>query len=75
VNPARNKGPAVFVGGWALEQLWLFWVAPIIGAVVAGRAYGLLAQDRPEPEERGLAAGQSVWAGDSTGLQLVDLGY
>jgi aquaporin Z len=36
VNPARSTGPAVFVGGWALAQLWLFWVAPIAGAVVAG---------------------------------------
>ena len=36
VNPARSTGPALFVGGWALQQLWLFWVAPIIGAVVAG---------------------------------------
>ncbi len=36
VNPARSTGPALFVGGWAVEQLWLFWVAPIIGAVVAG---------------------------------------
>ena len=36
VNPARSTGPALFVGGWALTQLWLFWVAPIVGAVVAG---------------------------------------
>lgn len=36
VNPARSTGPALFVGGWALEQLWMFWVAPILGAVVAG---------------------------------------
>lgn len=36
VNPARSTGPALFVGGWAIEQLWLFWVAPIIGAVLAG---------------------------------------
>ena len=36
VNPARSTGPAVLVGGWALEQLWLFWVAPIAGAVAAG---------------------------------------
>ena len=36
VNPARSTGPAFFVGGWALEQLWLFWVAPLIGAVAAG---------------------------------------
>ena len=39
VNPARSTGPALFVGGWALSQLWLFWVAPIVGAVVAGAAY------------------------------------
>jgi aquaporin Z len=36
VNPARSTGPAIFVGGWALSQLWLFWVAPILGAAVAG---------------------------------------
>jgi aquaporin Z len=36
VNPARSTGPALFVGGWALQQLWLFWVAPIAGAAVAG---------------------------------------
>ena len=39
VNPARSTGPAVFVGGWALGQLWMFWVAPIIGALLAGVAY------------------------------------
>jgi aquaporin Z len=38
VNPARSTGPALIVGGWALQQLWLFWVAPIIGAVLAGVA-------------------------------------
>jgi len=43
VNPARSTGPAIFMGGWALQQLWLFWVAPIIGALVAGYAYGALA--------------------------------
>ncbi len=36
VNPARSTGPALMVGGWALQQLWLFWVAPILGAVAAG---------------------------------------
>ena len=36
VNPARSTAPALFVGGWAVEQLWLFWVAPIVGAIVAG---------------------------------------
>jgi aquaporin Z len=39
VNPARSTGPALFVGGWALAQLWLFWVAPLAGAVVGGFAY------------------------------------
>lgn len=36
VNPARSTGPAIFVGGWAVQQLWLFWVAPLVGAVLAG---------------------------------------
>ncbi len=36
VNPARSTGPAIFVGGWATHQLWLFWVAPIIGAIIGG---------------------------------------
>jgi len=39
VNPARSTGPALFVGGWALSQLWLFWVAPLIGGVVGGILY------------------------------------
>ncbi len=39
VNPARSTGPAVFVQGWALSQLWLFWVAPIVGAAIAGVVY------------------------------------
>jgi len=39
VNPARSTGPALFVGGWALEQLWLFWVVPIVGAILAGGVY------------------------------------
>jgi aquaporin Z len=39
VNPARSTGPALMVGGWAIEQLWLFWVAPFIGALVAGFSY------------------------------------
>jgi aquaporin Z len=39
VNPARSTGPAVIVGGWALAQLWLFWVAPLIGAALAGVSY------------------------------------
>lgn len=43
VNPARSTGPAVFVGGWALQQLWLFWVAPLAGAVLAGLVYPKMA--------------------------------
>jgi aquaporin Z len=39
VNPARSTGPALFVGGWALQQLWLFWVAPIGGAILGGVVY------------------------------------
>jgi aquaporin Z len=39
VNPARSTGPALFVGGWALGQLWLFWLAPIVGAAAAGAVY------------------------------------
>jgi aquaporin Z len=39
VNPARSTGPALFVGGWALSQLWLFWVAPIVGGVLGGFTY------------------------------------
>ena len=46
VNPARSLGPAVFVGGWALAQLWMFWVAPLIGAVIAGLVYPLVAGGR-----------------------------
>lgn len=45
VNPARSTGPAVFVGGWALEQLWLFWLAPIAGAALAGILYPLMAAE------------------------------
>jgi aquaporin Z len=47
VNPARSTGPALFVGGWALAQLWLFWVAPLVGAALAGVVYPALAgEDR-----------------------------
>jgi aquaporin Z len=43
VNPARSTGPALFVGGWAIKQLWLFWLAPIVGAALAGVAYPFIA--------------------------------
>jgi aquaporin Z len=52
VNPARSTGPAVFVGDWALEQLWLFWVAPLIGAVIGGLIYRLVApEEQPATSE------------------------
>ena len=43
VNPARSTGPALIVGGWAIAQLWLFWLAPIIGAALAGVVYKIMA--------------------------------
>jgi aquaporin Z len=46
VNPARSTGPALFVGGWALAQLWMFWVVPIVGAAVAGFFYSWLGDDK-----------------------------
>jgi aquaporin Z len=54
VNPARSTGPAIFVGGWALQQLWLFWIAPIIGAAIAGFTYkALLEGDVLQPPVTG----------------------
>ena len=51
VNPARSTGPALFVGGWALEQLWLFWVAPAVGAVIAGGVYRWVGGEEPRRVE------------------------
>ncbi len=50
VNPARSTGPAVIVGGWALAQLWMFWVAPIVGATVGALVYNWMA--RPQMAAR-----------------------
>jgi aquaporin Z len=46
VNPARSTGPALFAGGWAIEQLWLFWLAPIVGAAIAGIVYPAMAGEQ-----------------------------
>ena len=46
VNPARSTGPAIFVGGWAISQLWLFWLAPLAGAACAGWAYRIMCGER-----------------------------
>jgi aquaporin Z len=64
VNPARSTGPAVFVGGWALGQLWLFWVAPLIGAFVAGIVYRWLGGESTEvtaPEAGGVMSRPKGW--------------
>ena len=55
VNPARSTGPALFVGGWAVQQLWLFWLAPIVGAAIAGVLYPAVAGE-PEPERAAVVA-------------------
>jgi len=60
VNPARSTGPALLVGGWALAQLWLFWLAPILGGIIGGVAY------------RWLAAAEPVPAGGATALRGAD---
>jgi aquaporin Z len=54
VNPARSTGPALFVGDWAIGQLWLFWVAPLLGALIAGSVHRFLLQHAViEPEVTG----------------------
>jgi len=54
VNPARSTGPAIFVGDWALQQLWLFWVFPILGAALAGFVYKFVFEgDRVDPPVTG----------------------
>lgn len=56
VNPARSTGPALFVGGWALAQLWLFWVAPLVGGALGGAFYlWLLPSSTDSPDVRGRA--------------------
>jgi aquaporin Z len=52
VNPARSTGPAVIAQGWALQQLWLFWVAPLIGGALGGGIYAALFSEEPEPTVR-----------------------
>jgi aquaporin Z len=60
VNPARSTAPALFVGDWALSQLWLFWIAPIIGAAVAGFVYKALLEGEKEPPITGRVGAESV---------------
>jgi aquaporin Z len=56
VNPARSTGPAIFAGGWAIDQLWLFWLAPIVGAALAGIVYPALAGSAAPESTRAAAA-------------------
>ncbi len=56
VNPARSTGPALIAGGWAFEQLWLFWLAPLAGAALAGLAYPILAGEAEEAKVRAAGA-------------------
>ena len=53
VNPARSTGPALFVGGWAIAQLWVFWVMPIVGAVLAGWLSRLMFDSAEQPPVEG----------------------
>jgi len=50
VNPARSTGPAIFAGGWAVRQLWLFWVAPLIGGIIGGGVYRMLFSEHGEKQ-------------------------
>ena len=59
VNPARSTGQALFVGDWALGQLWLFWVAPLVGGALAGLVHPLL-ENVPEPETANAASPVTV---------------
>ena len=56
VNPARSTGVAVFVGGWALAQLWAFWLAPIVGAALAGLVYSQLLEEKPQTMRSALSS-------------------
>jgi aquaporin Z len=57
VNPARSTGPAIMQHGWALGQLWLFWLAPLVGALIAGASYLYIIGERMVPPALPLAAG------------------
>jgi aquaporin Z len=62
VNPARSTSQAIFVGGWALSQLWLFWVAPIVGGILAGCAYRAIFEEKQvSPAAAGVTAAASTF--------------
>ena len=63
VNPARSTGPAVFVGGWAVAQLWLFWLAPLVGAAIGGLIHLTLFAESADDAEKAVNAGKEVLPG------------
>lgn len=63
VNPARSTGPAMMVGGWAIQQLWLFWIAPILGAMLAAGVYSLVGAQELQPAQAGKARAASQGSG------------
>jgi aquaporin Z len=67
VNPARSTGPALFVGGWALSQLWLFWVAPILGAALGGLIYRFVLEDETQAISDGVILEEVVIVESSGG--------
>ena len=72
LNPARSTGPALFVGGWALEQLWLFWLAPIVGGLLGGLLYRGLVSGAAEALQLAEAGrGMRLAAQNETHRQLV----
>jgi aquaporin Z len=73
LSPARSTGPALFVGGWAIEQLWLFWLAPIVGGVLGGLLYrGLVSGAAAEASQLAEAGrGLRLAAQNETHRQLV----
>ena len=66
VNPARSTGVSIFVGGWALEQLWLFWIGPLIGGVLGALLYRFMGTDSAEREPTGLPS-KANWELGKTG--------
>ena len=67
VNPARSTGTAVFAGGWAIEQLWLFWVAPIVGGALAGLVYQAFAGQKAFSARVFARSGSEKSFGDNPG--------
>jgi len=63
MNPARSTGPAVFVGDWAIAQLWMFWVAPIVGGILGGALYATIFESGiTKPERREVSQGRAALA-------------